>query len=83
MDERNNESADNSNSMNLINFDQMPEEQKLEHVNQKLKTLPDRRQPNYCDDILQSFNFKGDQDPNADVYADSDPYKKLDKIITF
>ena len=78
MDERNNESADNPNSMNLINFDQMPEEQMLEHVNQKLKTLPDRRQPNYSDDILQSFNFKGDQDPNADDNAESDPFKKLD-----
>ena len=76
MDERNNESADNPNSMHSINFDQMPEEQMLELANQKLKTLPDRRQPNYCDDILQSFNFKGDQDPNADDNAESD--QKLD-----
>ena len=60
--------------MHTINFDQMPEEQMLELANQKLKTLPDRRQPNYSADILQSFNFNGD--PIADDNAESDPFKK-------
>ena len=46
----------------------------LEQINKKLKNLPDRKQPNYSADILESFNFKGD--PNADNNSESDPLKK-------
>ena len=61
----------------------MLEEKMPKKIKQILKTLPDCRQPNYCAEILKSFNFK--VDANSVNNADSDPLniRTLGQFITF
>ena len=52
----------------------MPREDMLKLINEKLKALPDRKEPKNDADILENFEFQVEADANNN--ADTNPFEK-------